>query len=417
MATRIRYQHLGTRHPLRWAAAMAGAGVLALIGAATGLYLIVAGHHLTGMGQQVVWGWPHVVAIGLILAGAGAFALAALAPGALGQSGEPWARLGTASAAALLVGGLAVLSLDLGSPQRILPPLELNLMSSFSRNLFLYTAFLAVALLYLATLIEPRMRRYTVTAGALAAVVAVLLALNVGSIFAMLAARPVYGGAIMMPLFLAAALTLGTAALSLIWLAVLRAQGQAPPPRATERLGSILLVALLALATLLALHFVTLAYQPGHRDIARFLLVDGGVYPIVFWLGAVAVGIITPTLLLLRKAARARGQALAWASRVALIGGFAHLFVMIVGAQAFPLQIFPGREVQGAVFDGEAASYLPSAWEALLSLAGPGLALLILLLALRALPLAAVHPPEERTAAEDPSAADSETRATPEPGQ
>ncbi|ABM62726.1 NrfD/PsrC family molybdoenzyme membrane anchor subunit [Halorhodospira halophila] len=414
MAARIRYQHLGTRHPLRWAAALAGAGLLTLIGAAAGLYLIVAGHHLTGMGQQVVWGWPHVVAIGLILAGSGAFALAALAPTTLGHPGEPWARLGTVAAAALLIGGLAVLSLDLGSPQRILPPLELNLMSSFSRNLFLYTAFLIIALLYLATLLEPRLRRFAAAAGGLAAAVAVLLALNVGSIFAMLAARPVFGGAIMMPLFLAAALTLGTATLSLIWLAVLRAQGQEPPPRATGRLGALLLIAVLALAALLALHFLTLAYQPGHREIARFLLVDGGVYPVVFWIGVVAVGIITPTLLLLRKAARARGQALAWASGVALIGGFAHLFVMIVGAQAFPLQIFPGREVEGAVFDGEAASYLPSAWEALLGLAGPGLALLILLLALRALPLTAVHFPGEPAAADGPmAAADAGTAAEP----
>ncbi|MFP4648059.1 MAG: NrfD/PsrC family molybdoenzyme membrane anchor subunit [Halorhodospira sp.] len=398
MTGRIRYQQLGLAHPYRWLAALAGAGLWALLGAATGLYLVINGHHVTGMDNQVVWGLPHVFAILLILSGAGTLALAGLAPRLTGASGDPWGRLGTATAIALLLGGLAVLSLDLGSPQRLLAALALNLHSSFSRNLLLYTGFIAIALLYLGTLLEPRLRRHAALAGGLATLVALALALNVGSIFGMLAARPAYGGAIAMPLFLASALAYGTAAFSLAWLSVLYSQGQSSPPAATERLSLLLTSAVLVLAVLLALHLLALLYQPGLRGAARFLLIDGGIYPILFWLGVVAIGIISPTLLLLRQAARVDSRALAWASGLVLVGGLAHLFVMIVGVQALPLQIFPGQEVSGAVFDEEAASYAPAGWEFLLGLGGIGLTLAVLLIALRALPLTPRHLPGEAQA-------------------
>ena len=395
MAARIRYHHVGREHPYQWLTALAGAALLALGGAASGLYLITAGHHVTGMDNQVVWGLPHVFAIALILAGSGAFGIAALAPRLAGPLGHPWGRLGTAAAIALLLGGLAILLLDLGSPQRILAAVWLNPLSSFSRNIALYTAFTAIALIHLGALIEPRMRRYVGITGTLAALVALLLALNVGSIFGMLGTRPVYGGAIMMPLFLASALAYGTAAFALVWQAVLRSQGQASPPAATAWLAMALLTSVIATAALLVLHFLTLLYQPDLQEAARFLLIDGGAYPILFWIGVVAIGIITPTLLLLRRPARARGRALVGASGCVLAGGLAHLFVVIVGGQAIPLQIFPGREVTGAGFDEEAASYVPSAWEALVGLGGVGLALAILLLALRVLPLTVKHLPDE----------------------
>ncbi len=387
MATPMRYQVLGTGRRYQWLAAFLAAGVVAALGGASGLYLIMAGHHVTGMGTQVAWGLPHVLAIILILAGAGAFGVTALAPRLAGSIEGSWARLGVVTAVALLMGGLAVLGLDLGSPQHIMPPKGLNFLSSFSRNIALYTAFVAVALLYLGTLMEPQLRRWQGLARGLAALVALLLALNVGSIFGLLAAKPGYGGAIMMPLFLAAAVTYGIAALSLVWLAVIRSQQQAPPAPDSQLLGLALLGGLLATAVLLALHFLTLGYLPGQQEVARFLLIDGGAYPALFWLGVVAIGIITPALLLLRRAGRADARALALASGLTLLGGLAHLFVMIVGVQSYPIDIFPGQKVTGAVLDEEAFSYIPSLWEVALGLGGIGVTLAILLLGVRVLPL------------------------------
>ena len=382
-----RYRVLGAERPYPWLAALAGAAVLAAAGAATGAYLMTAGHHVTGLTTTVAWGLPHVFAITLILAGAGAFALAALAPG-LAADGEAWGRLGTLASLGLLLGGLAVLGLDLASPHRLLPPGELNLLSSFSRNILLYTGFTAVALLYLATFLDPRLRRWNRAAGALGALIAVLLALNVGSIFGLLPARPAYGGAIMLPLFAAAAAALGTAALALTWLAVTHARGGAPSDAGLRGLGRALLIAVGANAALLAIHFLALLYLPGQQDHARFLLTDGGVYPATFWLGAVAIGIIAPALLLLRGSGRPDGQALAPASGLVIIGGLAQSFVMIVGAQAQPLAVLPGAEVVSAGFGEEAISYRPSGWELLLGIGGVGTALLVVLVGLRALPLA-----------------------------
>ena len=82
------------------------------------LYVEHHGHIATGMTNQVVWGLPHVFAIFLIVAASGALNAASIAS-VFGQAPyKPIARLSAVLAMALLIGGLAVLVLDLGRPDR-----------------------------------------------------------------------------------------------------------------------------------------------------------------------------------------------------------------------------------------------------------------------------------------------------------
>ena len=68
-----------------------------------------------------------------------------------------------------------------------------------------------------------------------------------------------------------------------------------------------------------------------------------------------------------------------------IIGGLAQLYVIIIGGQAYPLDMFPGYEVSSAFFDGVVAEYSPSIWEILLGIGGTCIALLIVTIAVAVL--------------------------------
>ncbi|MGD9954417.1 MAG: hypothetical protein AB7S87_17735, partial [Burkholderiales bacterium] len=78
--------------------------------------------------------------------------------------------------------------------------------------------------------------------------------------------------------------------------------------------------------------------------------------------------------------------ALAAACACVIAGGLAQLYVIIIGGQAFPQAIFPGKEISSSAFDGVVASYAPSLPEVALGLGGVGLALALTVIGLKVLP-------------------------------
>ena len=68
-----------------------------------------------------------------------------------------------------------------------------------------------------------------------------------------------------------------------------------------------------------------------------------------------------------------------------IIGSFAQLYVIIIGGQAYPLVLFPGMEVTSSFFDGVVRSYSPSLPEILLGIGGVSVAVLIIMIGLKAL--------------------------------
>jgi Ni/Fe-hydrogenase subunit HybB-like protein len=76
------------------------------------------GHVITGMDNQIVWGLPHVFAIFMIVAASGVLNVASIGS-VFGQPVyKPRAPLSGLLCVALLAGGLMVLMLDLGRPDR-----------------------------------------------------------------------------------------------------------------------------------------------------------------------------------------------------------------------------------------------------------------------------------------------------------
>ena len=113
------YSEIQTSNPRYWGVLLLFT-VVAVIGVAAAHHMDVEGHHITGMNNQVVWGLPHVFAIFLIVAASGALNLASLASVFNRAEYKPLARFSAVLAIALLIGGLGILLLDLGRPDRLI---------------------------------------------------------------------------------------------------------------------------------------------------------------------------------------------------------------------------------------------------------------------------------------------------------
>jgi molybdopterin-containing oxidoreductase family membrane subunit len=342
------------------------------------------GHVITGMTNRIVWGTPHVFAVFLIVAASGALNVASVASVFGRELYKPLARLSGLVAVALLAGGLAVLVLDLGRPDRLIVAMtHYNFKSIFAWNIVLYTGFFAVVALYLWTMFERRMNGYSPRAGVLAFLWRLVLTTGTGSIFGFLVAREPYDSALLAPLFIVMSFSFGTAAFVLVLMAACRWSGRPLGDALLARLGNLLGVFVAAVLYFVAVHHLTNLYIARRLDLERFLLWDGGVYTALFWIGQILVGSVMPLVLVLAVRTRA---ALAAAASCVIAGGFAQLYVIIIGGQAYPQQVFPGKDVSSSFFDGVVASYAPSLPEIALGLGGVGLALALTVVGLKLLP-------------------------------
>ena len=363
-----------TLHYWLW---LAAGCVVTALGLGAAHFMESRGHVVTGMTNQVVWGLPHVFAIFMIVAASGVLNVASVAS-VFGQTAyKPWARLSALLCITLLAGGLMVLMLDLGRPDRVIvAATHYNFKSVFAWNVFLYSGMVGIALVYLWTMFERRMSAWSRPAGVAVLVWRLVLTTGTGSIFAFLVARQAYGSALLAPLFIVMSFTWGLAVFLVAQAAVLAWRGRRAPPEAQRRMARLLGVFVAAALAFVAVHHLTSLYFARQHAFEGFVLVDGGVFPWLFWGGYVLAGSVAPLVLLLRTDAPG-ARATLLAALLVVLGAFAWLFAFIVGGQAFPLDIFPGYAASSSFGDGAIASYTPTLPEWLLGAGGLGAAFVL----------------------------------------
>jgi molybdopterin-containing oxidoreductase family membrane subunit len=355
---------------------------LFLIGLGAALYMEHNGHWVTGMTNQVVWGMPHVFAVFLIVAASGALNVASISS-VFGKSVyKPAAPLSALLAIALLAGGLAVLVLDLGRPDRLIVAMtHFNFKSIFASNIVLYTGFFGIVLIYRWFMMDRRLKYQSHLPGTFAFIWRLVLTTGTGSIFGFLVAREAYSSAVMAPLFIAMSLAFGTAIFILVLLAACAMDKRPLGTVLTERLRVLLAVFVATTAYLALLQHVTAAYWAGRIEVVSFILLNGGVYTFLFWGVQMGLGSVFPLALTLVPRLRSHAT-LAFASVLVVLGGLAQMYVIIIGGQAWPLTLFPGFEAESSYFDGVVLSYAPSLPEILLGIGGFALALLMVAFAM-----------------------------------
>jgi Ni/Fe-hydrogenase subunit HybB-like protein len=387
---RIAYQKFEDHSPVFWGL-LALNVVVILAGLGAAFYMEHNGHIVTGMSNQIVWGMPHVFAVFLIIAASGALNVASVSSVFNRSEYKPYARLSALLAITLLVGGLAVLVLDLGRPERLTVAMTTyNFKSIFAWNIYLYIGFLAIVVAYLFAMMDRQASRSVLlgkSIGGLAFVWRLVLTTGTGSIFGWLVAREAYSAAIMAPLFIAASLLFGLAFTVLV-LVILGPQLRQDllTDEMVGRFRGLLAVFSLTVLYFTAVHHLTKLYASEHYGIERFLLLDGGAYTTVFWLGQIVIGSLLPLVILALPSFGRTRSAITIASLLFLLGGLAQIYVIIIGGQAYPLNLFPGMHATSSFHDGEIARYAPSLPEIFLGLSGISIAMLLTGIAIKLLP-------------------------------
>ena len=357
------------------------------------------GHKISGMNNSVVWGLPHVFAISLILSASGALNGATLSS-VFGQSNyKPWARLSVVLAIVLLIGGLTVLVLDLGRPDRLFIAMTTyNFRSIFSWNIFLYVGFIAVGVFYLWMMMDRRYNRQIKTVGVVALIWRIVLTTGTGSIFGFLVGRSALDSAIIAPLFIALSFLMGSAVFILVLMQVTRWQDTSLPLPLLRSLNRLLFWCILLVVYFSVVHHLTNLYATEHHQDEYFVL--AGPLAWLFWMGHIGVGVLLPLWLLHSSRnqshdtpsvpeSEASGKAqkkLLLACCASLAGAMILVYVVVIGSQNLAQRLFPGKTVTASSFgDVGFVSYYPSLWEWGLGIGGVSLALLVFVFLLRIL--------------------------------
>lgn len=361
-------------------------GTLSLAGLASAFYMEHHGHIVTGMTNQIVWGVPHVFAVFLIVAASGVLNVASIASVFGKKFYKPLAPLSGLLAIAMLAGGLMVLTLDLGRADRLIVAMTyFNFKSIFALNVFLYIGFSVIVAFYLWTMMERRMNGYSAPLGLVAFIWRLVLTTGTGSIFGFLVARQAYDSALLAPMFIVMSFSYGLAIYVLVLIAAYRWSGRPLGDAVLARLKKLLLVFVAAALYFVTVHHLTNLYVAKQQDFEKFVLLTGGVYPVLFWAGQVALGSLAPIgILAYPHLFRSRAW-IAAAALLVVLGALAQMYVTIIGGQAYPLQLFPGMQESSSFFDGMVHPYAPSAPEIMLGLGGVAVAAVIVLLAVKLL--------------------------------
>jgi molybdopterin-containing oxidoreductase family membrane subunit len=196
-----------------------------------------------------------------------------------------------------------------------------------------------------------------------------VLTTGTGSIFGFLVARQAYQSALLAPMFIVMSFGWGLAVFLLVQASMMAWNRQVLPPGVQRRLNRLLGVFVAASLYLVAIYHATNLYYARQHDFETFILRDGGIFPLLLWVGFVGIGSVLPMWLLFQpRLATPRTTLLAAAAIV--LGAFAFLYVFIIGGQSFPLEIFPGHRVSSTFADGAVAHYVPRWPEWLLGFGG-----------------------------------------------
>jgi molybdopterin-containing oxidoreductase family membrane subunit len=136
-------------------------------------------------------------------------------------------------------------------------------------------------------------------------------------------------------------------------------------------------------------YHLTKLYGTKNHDLISWLLLDGGIYTFMFWVVWVLIGGLLPLGIIYHPVLGKDRNWIAAACGLVIVGGLASMYVIIIGSQAYPLQMFPGQTIlESGFFDGVqgmASPYVPTIPEVLLGLGGVAVGLLITAVGVRVL--------------------------------
>lgn len=189
-----------------------------------------------------------------------------------------------------------------------------------------------------------------------------------------------------LPMFIIMSFAYGLAIYLMVLAAAYAWTGRTLGDAVMMRLKGLLVVFVAAVLYFVVVHHMTNLYFTKYHAVEAFILRDGGIFTTLFWVGQIVIGCVLPLVILLSGLGKQRTWIMI-ACALVVVGGVAQMYVTIIGAQAYPLDLFPGLSEKSSYFDGEVHGYSPSLPELFLGLGGVAIALLVTTFAVKVLRL------------------------------
>lgn len=370
-------------------------------------------HRFSGMTQNVVWGLWAAAYTFFSGASAGAAVVASLATVFGYRRFEPLARFALLIAFVALTTAMLFIVADLGRAERALGvALHANPQSVMAWMVYLYTSFIVLVVLQLVIMLRGEWARIATRGGRIArllswgtshqgasetrrqailralasvcVVFAISLPAGVGSLFAVLRARPYWNSGALPISATMSALASGGA--MVIFLAITLIHGGDAFRRAIHTLGRMVgaVVAIEAIVMMSELFVIARTRAP--HEIQVLDTIAFGPHAWVFWIGQIVCGTLVPLALLFRRQASLRVTGLA--AFFVLAGVFSFRLNLVIPQLAQPA--FP--EFTGGLASARMAyDYMPTLPEWSFLLFGFGLAGTLFLAGFRLLPIIPHH--------------------------
>jgi Ni/Fe-hydrogenase subunit HybB-like protein len=350
-------------------AAIAGFGLLAALGVATGLHAMVIGHeHAYGITREVPWGLLIATYVFFVVTSTGLCLVSSIGHVFNVESLKPIAKRSVFMAITTIIAGFLVISFEIANPWRM--PIYNMLSPNVTSNIWwmgtLYGAYLFFMVVEFALLQIGRHKQagYLGLAGVISGIAAHS---NLGAVFGLLAGREFWHGPYMPIYFITSAMMSGCAAVIFFsWLAYRTNGWQMSEAfkgslRATAKLMALLISIIVFFTSWKMISGIS--GQPPGKYEAMMALVNGP-YSVNFWIGEIMMGMVIPFVLIM--AARARNlKTLFVASTSCIIGIFIMRYDLVVVGQ-----IVPHFHGMGIVDLPHFFPYSPSLHEILITVGG-----------------------------------------------
>jgi molybdopterin-containing oxidoreductase family membrane subunit len=359
-------------------------GIMVLVLVISFLVVYLRGQQVWGISNAVPWGQLITLDIYFIGLSAGAIVVSGLSYVLGREEYKPIGRIAVFVGLLLFAGAMVFVMVDLGRPEkfwRLFMYGYLNNMTSmFALNSIWYGGYMLLMGLYLWLAIENK-TRLAMIVGTIDVLWAVGVHSFTGAIFGLIGAREIFFSPIKPFEFITAALTSGTALLTIVVVLAFKFTNRSLDKKVILSLGRLLSIIVIVLFVMVFFDKLTHGYFP-HREGLLFLFT--GPYWWLFWVFQIGMGIVLPLVILFHPRAGKTVKGVVIASISVVIGVLGERAALVIPGTAQVQQLYPGN-IEGIW--GAAGTFPITFWETTLSLGIVGLVMLLFVLGLKYLPL------------------------------
>ncbi len=319
---------------------------------------------LTGMNSRVPWGLGIVMAIYYIGLSAGSLVISALSSVFGQKEYKPFGRMGVYLSILLIIAALMSIILDWGRPDRIINPfIYLNPSSMFSINTLLYSVYMFIGFLYLLAMFAEN-EKWVGRISLLAVFWAVLVHSGTGFIFGG-TLRELYESPLLIPGFVVAALSSGTALIILVIQITFKASNRKLDTELIKGLSRLLVIFIIVVLYFITVENLFRGYVAKSREAEWYFLFGenfhqvlngdwkafftpraaGNIHHFMFWIGLILVGTILPALILYIKKLK---DSIIWinlASLMVVVGVLCERYIIVIPGQTHKIELIKGAKV------------------------------------------------------------------------